>query len=137
METHTILRALTQKSNKKLYQSYLQIKPHSHYLVFFILACLILLIPGEAYASPPGVQQDVVEVVVGRVIDSQGVPVIDAEVLAITEHQPEPLAEAQSQEDGCWVLVFPEIPSRSYTLLLNTPISILRPSTCKAPSLVP
>ena len=101
METHTILQALTQKLNKKLYQSSLQIKPHSHYLVIFILACLILLIPGEAYASPPSVQQDVVEVViVGRVIDSQGVPVIEAEVFAITDHQPEPLAEAQSQEDG-------------------------------------
>jgi hypothetical protein len=95
METHTILQALTLKLNEKLHQSYLQIKPHAHYLVIFILACLILLIPGEAYASPPRLQQDVVEVViVGRVIDSQGVPVIEAEVFAITVYQPEPLAEA-------------------------------------------
>jgi len=122
METHTILQALTQKSNNKLYQSYLQIKPHSRYLVIFILACLILLIPGEAYASPPGVQQDVVEVViVGRVIDSQGVPVIDAEVLAITDRQPEPLAEAQSQEDGSWVLVFPDIPLEELHIIVEHP----------------
>jgi len=122
METHTILQALTQKSNNKLYQSYLQIKPHSRYLVIFILACLILLIPGEAYASPPGVQQDVVEVViVGRVIDSQGVPVIDAEVLAITDRQPEPLAEAQSQEDGSWVLVFPEISLEELHIIVEHP----------------
>jgi hypothetical protein len=70
-----------------------------------------MLIPGETYASSPGQQQDVIEVaIVGRVIDSQGVPVLDAEVTAITASQTEPLAEAQSQEDGTWVLDFPEIP---------------------------
>jgi len=119
MEPYTILQVLKQKLNKKLY---LQIKPHSRYLVIFILACIILLIPGEAYATPPGVQQDIVEmVVVGRVIDSQGVPVIDAEVLAITDHQPEPLAEAQSQEDGSWVLVFPEIPLEELHIIVEHP----------------
>ena len=88
-----------------MYQSYLQIKQHASHFVIFILGCLVLLIPGEAFASPPGLQQDVLEVViVGKVIDSQGVPVVDAEVFAITEHQPEPLAEAQSQENGSWVL---------------------------------
>jgi hypothetical protein len=76
MEPYTILQALTQKLNKKLC---LQIKPHSRYLVIFLLACLILLIPGEAYATPPGVQQDIVEmVVVGWVIDSQGCAVNSA-----------------------------------------------------------
>jgi Na+/H+ antiporter NhaD/arsenite permease-like protein len=119
MEPYTILQVLKQKLNKKLY---LQIKPHSRYLVIFILACIILLIPGEAYATPPGVQQDIVEmVVVGRVIDSQGVPVKDAEVLAITDHQPEPLAEAQSQEDGSWVLVFPETPLDELHITIEHP----------------
>ncbi|MES0361032.1 MAG: SLC13 family permease, partial [Anaerolineales bacterium] len=105
-----------------MYQSYLQIKQHASHLVIFILGCLCLFIPGEAYASPPGVQQDVLEVViVGKVIDSQGVPVIDAEVIAITENQPEPLAEAQSQEDGSWVLGFPEIPLDELHITIEHP----------------
>ena len=105
-----------------MYQSYLQIKQHASHLVIFILGCLVLLIPGEAYASPPGVQQEVLEVViVGKVIDSQGVPVIDAEVIAITENQPEPLAEAQSQEDGTWVLGFPEIPLDELHITIEQP----------------
>ena len=122
METHTILQVLTKKLSKKMHQPYLQIKPHFRYFVIFILACLILVIPGEAHASPPGVQQDIIEVViVGRVIDSQGVPVIDAEVLAITDRQSEPLAETQSQEDGSWVLEFPEIPLEELHIIVEHP----------------
>jgi Na+/H+ antiporter NhaD/arsenite permease-like protein len=101
---------------------YLQIKTHYRYVLIFILACLILLIPGEAYASPPGQQQDVIElVIIGRVIDSQGVPILDAEVLAITANQPEPLAEAQSQEDGSWVLEFSEKPLMEFQISIAHP----------------
>ncbi len=78
--------------------------------------------PRRGLCFPPSAQQNVVEVViVGRVIDSQGVPVIDAEVIAITDHQPEPLAEAQSQEDGSWVLVFPEIPLEELHIIVEHP----------------
>ena len=105
-----------------MYQSYLRVKQHTNHFVIFILGCLVLFIPGEAYASPPGVQQDVLEVViVGKVIDSQGVPVIDAEVFAITKNQSEPLAEAQSQEDGSWVLGFPEIPLDELHITIEHP----------------
>ena len=90
--------------------------------MLFILGGLILLIPGEAYASPPSIQQDIVElVIVGKVIDSQGVPVLDAEVLAITESQTEPLAEGQSQEDGSWVLTFPEMPLAELHITIEHP----------------
>jgi Na+/H+ antiporter NhaD/arsenite permease-like protein len=82
---------------------------NTKYFVLFILGCLVLLIPGEASASPPSAQQNANQVViVGSVVDSQGVPIIDAEVLAITDDQSEPLAEAISQEDGSWVLEFPK-----------------------------
>ena len=86
------------------------ITKYSRYLVLPILTFIVLLLPGEAYASL-GVQQDVVElVIVGEVLDSQGVPVVDAEIKAVTSQQEESIAEAQSQEDGTWVLTFPEIP---------------------------
>jgi hypothetical protein len=82
----------------------------SRYLAILCLASFFLLIPGDSYASSE-IQQDVVElVIIGKVLDSQGVPVIDAEVRATTTERTEPLAEAHSQEDGTWVLAFPEMP---------------------------
>jgi Na+/H+ antiporter NhaD/arsenite permease-like protein len=99
-----------------------QIKPYSRYLAIILFTCLFLLIPGETSASFPGQQQDVIEVaIVGRVIDSQGVPVLDAEVTAITASQTEPLAETQSQEDGTWVLEFPEIPLMEFQIVIEHP----------------
>lgn len=81
-----------------------------HHIAFLVLALLLLFIPGAANALPRS-QEDMVElVIVGRVVDSQGVPIVDAEILAITSQQEEPLAEDQSLEDGSWVLAFPEMP---------------------------
>ena len=81
-----------------------------HHIAFLVLALLLLFIPGEANALPRS-QEDTVElVIVGRVIDSQGVPIVDAQILAITSQQEDPLAEDQSLEDGSWVLTFPEMP---------------------------
>jgi len=80
------------------------------YLGILILIFFALLTPGEVQGSPE-LQDDLIElVVVGEVLDSQGVPVVDAEIMAVSSVQQEPLAEAQSQEDGSWVLTFPEIP---------------------------
>ena len=80
------------------------------YPVLLLLIIGALLITGEASAVP-GVQQDMIElVIVGEVLDTQGVPVVDAEIAAISSVQDEPLAETQSQEDGSWVLTFPEMP---------------------------
>lgn len=81
-----------------------------HHIAFLVLALLLLFIPGEANALPRS-QEDTVElVIVGRVVDSQGVPIVDAQILAITSQQEDPLAEDQSLEDGSWVLTFPEMP---------------------------
>jgi len=86
------------------------ITKNTRYLVIVMLMFLMLLIPGEAYASPEQ-QQDVIDlVIIGQVLDAQGVPVIEAEVKAVTSQRQEPLAEAHSQEDGSWVLTFPEMP---------------------------
>jgi len=80
------------------------------HIAFLVLAILLLFTPGEASALSRS-QEDTVElVIVGRVVDSQGVPIVDAEILAITSQQEVPLAEDQSLEDGSWVLTFPEMP---------------------------
>ena len=82
---------------------------------------LMLLIPGEAYASPEQ-QQDVIDlVIIGQVLDSQGGPVIEAEIKAVTSGRQESLAEAHSQEDGSWVLTFPEMPLNDLQIVVAHP----------------
>ncbi|MGB5845812.1 MAG: SLC13 family permease, partial [Anaerolineales bacterium] len=121
MVFHTILLAFMQRLNKYLDRISLPFNPSSRYLVIVILAGLVLLIPGEIYASSDP-QQDVVEVViVGQVLDTQGVPVVDAEVIASTADQAEPLVEVQSQEDGSWVLAFPEKPLNDLEITVARP----------------
>ena len=69
------------------------ISKYFRYFVFLCLSLILLLIPAETSARR-GEQQNTVEVaVVGEVIDSQGVPIVDAEIKAFTSQQEEPLAE--------------------------------------------
>jgi len=97
------------------------ITKNKRYIVIFALMFIVMLIPGEAFAFP-GEQQNVIELVlVGEVIDPQGVPVFDAEVKALTSGRQEPLAEAHSQEDGSWVLTFPEMPLNDLRIEVSTP----------------
>ena len=106
--------------SEKLYLLYVQIYPYLRWLIALIILGFFLLIPGESYASTPSQQQDEVEVaIVGRVIDSQGVPVLEAGVSAITASQPQPLAETYSQEDGTWVLEFREIPIMEFQIVIE------------------
>jgi Na+/H+ antiporter NhaD/arsenite permease-like protein len=60
-------------------------------------------------------------VIIGQVLDAQGVPVIEAEVKAVTSQRQEPLAEAHSQEDGSWVLTFPEMPLSDLQIVVAHP----------------
>jgi Na+/H+ antiporter NhaD/arsenite permease-like protein len=92
-----------------LYQNN-NIRKYFRYSVFACLSIILLLIPAETSARRGEQQNAVEEAIVGEVIDSQGVPVVDAEIKAYTSQQEEPLAENISQEDGSWVLAFPEIP---------------------------
>lgn len=59
--------------------------------------------------------------IIGQVLDAQGVLVIEAEVKAVTSQRQEPLAEAHSQEDGSWVLTFPEMPLSDLQIVVAHP----------------
>jgi hypothetical protein len=97
METRSTIHSLT----LILYQRLHPVKRRNWFFALLFLIPLIFLLPGEATALPADLQQEIIEVViVGRVVDSQGVPILDAEVLALTDQHNEPLAEAHSQEDG-------------------------------------
>jgi Na+/H+ antiporter NhaD/arsenite permease-like protein len=97
------------------------ITKNTRYLVIVMLMFLMLLIPGEAYASPDQQQYVIDLVIIGQVLDSQGVPVIEAEIKAVTSGRQEPLAEAHSQEDGSWVLTFPEMPLSDLQIVVAHP----------------
>jgi Na+/H+ antiporter NhaD/arsenite permease-like protein len=119
MESRKKLQSFIQIILQQLYQG---INKRFWYFAIFILASLLFLLPGEATASPSGVQGEAVElVVIGRVIDSQGVPVVDAEVIAIIDQQSEPLSETISQEDGTWVLEFPVRPLDELHIVIEHP----------------
>ena len=57
----------------------------------------------------------------GRLLDAQDQPIVGAAVQARTSGEGEPLAEAESQEDGYWVLLLPEIPGESLTITIERP----------------
>jgi Na+/H+ antiporter NhaD/arsenite permease-like protein len=118
METRSTIHSLT----LILYQRLHPVKRRNWFFVLLFLIPLIFLLPGEATALPADLQREIIEVViVGRVVDSQGVPILDAEVLALTDQHNEPLAEAHSQEDGTWVLEFREIPFHQLRVIIEHP----------------
>lgn len=119
MKIQPLLLALTQK----IYQRLLLKKKKSLLcLALFMLAGLVFLYPGESKAFPSDLQQVIIEeVIVGRVLDSQGVPIVDAEVQAFLDQQSEPLTEALSQEDGSWVLEFRETPINELRVVIQHP----------------
>jgi Na+/H+ antiporter NhaD/arsenite permease-like protein len=57
----------------------------------------------------------------GHLIDAQGQPVVGAAVQAHISGESEPVAEAESQEDGYWSLLLPEIPEGSLNITIERP----------------
>jgi Na+/H+ antiporter NhaD/arsenite permease-like protein len=105
---------------KTLVQKFLYSKFTRH-LGIFILAAIVMLIPGETLAAPATQEDEVELVIVGNAFDSQGVPISEAEVSAITSGLSEPLAENLSQEDGSWVLAFEERPLSDLQVVIAHP----------------
>ena len=73
-------------------------------LAGLLLSVLFVFNPGLASQVNQG------KIITGQLLDSQGQPVQDAHVLALSPAQAEPLAEADSQEDGSWTLDLPAVP---------------------------
>ncbi len=55
----------------------------------------------------------------GRLVDAQGQPIVAAEVSVHAQDEAEPLAEAESQEDGSWSLRLPEFPLGSLSIAIR------------------
>jgi Na+/H+ antiporter NhaD/arsenite permease-like protein len=55
----------------------------------------------------------------GRLIDAQSQPVVAAEVSAHVSGETEPMAEAESQEDGSWSLLLSALPEQKLTITIE------------------
>jgi len=122
MKTLRNLSVLSKNMKRYFVNPRWQLSSFYRYLGMTILIYLILLLPGEAFASQPVYQDDILElVIVGRILGPQGEPVVDASIQAITVFKTEPLAETESQEDGSWVLEFPELPLEELHITIEHP----------------
>jgi len=86
-----------------------------------LVVSLIVLVVGVSHADTA---QEETEgyLIAGHLIDAQGQPVEGATVEAHIPDEAEPVAEAESQEDGYWTLLMPEIPDQeSLAVTINRP----------------
>ncbi len=119
MKNQPHLLTLVQKINPRLLRNW---RKRYLYIALFLLAGLVFLFPDWSRAFPGNLQQEIIEVViVGRVVDTQGVPVSDVEVLAYPDQEAVPIADVLSQEDGSWVLEIREIPFNELRIVIQHP----------------
>jgi len=90
---------------------HLPVRKISTLSLFFIglLSTLWFAIPTPTFATEtePGF------IIAGRLFDPQGQPIVAAEVSAHVPNEGEAIAEAESQEDGSWVLVLDHVPEEA------------------------
>ena len=86
-------------------------------LLAILVLGAILVLPGRAPA--PVARAEAPISLAGRLLDPQGQPVRGAEVIVREGHGNRPIAKAESQHDGTFVL---DLPSRQFSLHLNLEI---------------
>jgi len=77
---------------------------YSHVLLIAMLAGFLAVIPGEALALTNGQEGSGNYLIIGNLVDQQGVPIVDVSVKALSVDGTELLGETESQEDGTWRL---------------------------------
>ena len=94
---------------------------YSHVLLIAMLAGLLAVIPGEAFALTNGQEGSSNYVIIGTLIDQQGVPVVDVSVKAFSIDETELLGETESQEDGTWRLALIQSPAGELQIKIEHP----------------
>lgn len=90
-------------------------------LVLGLVISSLLLITEGARAYQAGEEEPAEFVVVGRLIDSQGQPIVEAHILGYIDFIEEPISESESQEDGSWRLGFDQVPVEDLEIELGHP----------------
>ena len=97
------------------------IDSYSHVLLVTMLAGLLAVIPGEALALTDGQEGSSNYVIIGTLVDQQGVPVVDVSVKAFSIDGTELLGETESQEDGTWRLALIQSPAGELQIKIEHP----------------
>ncbi len=82
-------------------------------LGLLFLFTFFLARPAQADTSTPGY------LLTGQILDAQRQPVVAAEIAAHIPGEAEPLAEAESLEDGTWVLLLEAVPENEITVVIE------------------
>jgi Na+/H+ antiporter NhaD/arsenite permease-like protein len=94
---------------------------YSHVLLIAMLVVLLAIIPGEALALTNRQEGSGNYVIIGTLVDQQGVPVADVSVKALSIDGKELLEETESQEDGTWRLALIEVPAGELHIQIEHP----------------
>ena len=94
---------------------------YSHVLLIAMLAGLLAVIPGESLAQTNGQEGSGNYVIIGTMVDQQGVPVVDVSVKAFSFDGIELLGETESQEDGTWRLALIQSPAGELQIKIEHP----------------
>lgn len=94
---------------------------YSHVLLIAMLAGLLAVIPGEALALTNWQEGSGNYVIIGTLVDQQGVPVVDVSVKALSIDGTELLGETESQEDGTWRLALIQLPAGELRIKIEHP----------------
>ena len=94
---------------------------YSHVLLIAVLAGLLAVIPGESLAQTNGQDGSGNYVIIGTLVDQQGVPVVDVSVKALSIDGTELLGETESQEDGTWRLALIQLPAGELQIKIEHP----------------
>lgn len=95
--------------------------PLRHFFLALTLAVGLFLTLAERIPSLQAAQEDDELLITGQLVDSQNQPVVTAEVKATVAGEEEPLAEAESQENGSWSLILPQIPDEEVSIVIERP----------------
>ncbi len=94
---------------------------YSHVLLIAMLAGFLAVIPGEALALTNGQEGSGNYVIIGNLVDQQGVPIVDVSVKALSVDGTELLGETESQEDGTWRLALIRAPAGELQIQIEHP----------------
>jgi len=86
-----------------------------------MLAGFLAVIPGEALALTNGQEGSGNYVIIGNLVDQQGVPIVDVSVKALSVDGTELLGETESQEDGTWRLALIRAPAGELQIQIEHP----------------
>jgi len=91
------------------------------FLIIALVLFVLVLVPGNSIANQSEEDPPIEYVIVGRLIDAQDQPIVEAQITGSVSGKDEPLAESESQEDGSWSLVLDKVPPDDLQIYFSHP----------------